>query len=121
MQIMSSRNSEDKGKTLTSVNSNLNSIEGKKPPGLGESTSIQIGDSVRSSEDTYREDSEVVRELNRISSSLRDTTAIMPDILRIIRQRGISKDLLSAIDELAYAVHDTTVAIKLVTKELKVC
>jgi hypothetical protein len=119
MQMLPLRNNEDKDQTLTSVNSN--SVEGQKRSDLGESTSIQIRDYARSSDDTYRKDHEmIVRELTRISCSLRDTTAIMPDVLRLVRQYGFSEDLVRAIDDLACAVHDTTVAIQLVTKELKV-
>ncbi len=113
------RNNEDKGQTLTSVNSN--SVKGQKRSYLAESRSRHIRDYARSSDDTYRKDHEMtVRELTRISCSLRDTTAIMPDVLRLVRQYGFSEDLVSAIDDLACAVHDTTVAIQLVTKELKV-
>jgi hypothetical protein len=119
MQILPIRNNEDKDQTLTSVNSSP--VEGQKRSDLGESTSSQIRDYARSSDDTYRKDRETtVRELTRISCSLRDTTAIMPDVLRLVRQYGCSEDLVSAIDDLACAVHDTTVAIQQVTTELKV-
>jgi hypothetical protein len=42
-----------------------------------------------------------VRELTRISCSLRDVTAMMPDVLRFVRQYGFTKDLVSVFDDLA--------------------
>lgn len=61
-----------------------------------------------------------VRELKIISNSIRYASVIMPDVLRIIQQYDYSEDLVGAIDELAYAIHDTTLAIRSVTRELKV-
>jgi hypothetical protein len=42
----------------------------------------------------------------------------MPELLRIIRERGFHEELIGAIDELAYAIHDTTVTIRSVTRGL---
>ena len=60
----------------------------------------------------------IVKELRSISCAIRCTSVVMPELLRIFRKQGFHEDLISVIDELAYTIHDTTVAIRTVTRSL---
>jgi hypothetical protein len=53
-----------------------------------------------------------------ISCAIRRTSFVMPELLRIFRKHGFHEELISVIDELAYTIHDTTVAIRTVTRSL---
>ncbi len=50
-----------------------------------------------------------VKELRNISCA---------ELLRIFRKHGFHEELIGVIDELSYAIHDTTVAVKTVTRSL---
>jgi hypothetical protein len=52
-----------------------------------------------------------VKELRNISCAIRRTSVVMPELLRIFRKHGFHEELIGVIDELAYAIHDTTVAV----------
>jgi hypothetical protein len=59
-----------------------------------------------------------VKELRNISCAIRRTSVVMPELLRIFREHGFHEELIGVIDELSYAIHDTTVAVKTVTRSL---
>lgn len=59
-----------------------------------------------------------IKELRNISCAIRRTSVVMPDLLRIFRKHGFHEELIGVIDELAYAIHDTTVAVKTVTRSI---
>jgi hypothetical protein len=59
-----------------------------------------------------------VKELRNISCAIRRTSVVMPEFLRIFHKHGFNEELISVIDELAYAIHDTTVAVRTVTRSL---
>ena len=60
----------------------------------------------------------IVKELRSISCAIRRTSVVMPELLRIFRKHGFHEELISVIDELADTIHDTTVAIRTVTRSL---
>jgi hypothetical protein len=79
----------------------------------------QIDQSVNIYEDIYDRDIELtVKDIRNISCAIRRASVVMPELLRIIRERGFHEELVGAIDELAYAIHDTTVTIRSLTRGL---
>ncbi len=79
----------------------------------------QIDQSINTYENIYDRDIELtVKEIRNISCAIRRESVVMPELLRIIRERGFHEELIGTIDELAYAIHDTTVTIRSVTRGL---
>jgi hypothetical protein len=77
----------------------------------------QIDQSINTYDNIYHRDIELtVKEIRNISCAIRRASVVMPELLRIIRERGFHEELIGAIDELAYAIHDTTVTIRSVTR-----
>lgn len=79
----------------------------------------QIDENVNTCENIYDRDIELtVKEKRNISCAIRRASVVMPELLRIIRERGVHEELIGVIDELAYAIHDTTLTIRIVTRSL---
>ena len=82
-------------------------------------TEIPLHENINASKVSYKGDIDMtVKEIRNISSAIRRASVVMPELLRLIRQHGINEELIGVIDELAYAVHDTTLAIRTVTRGL---
>gem|GEM_PF-5200604 len=77
-----------------------------------------VNKSDNSDENMLNDIEAIVKELRSISCAIRRTSVVMPELLRIFRKQGFHEDLISVIDELAYTIHDTTVAIRTVTRSL---
>ena len=51
---------------------------------------------------------------------MRRTPGVMPELQRITRHHGIPEEVVSAIEELANAIHDATVAIRNTTRSISI-
>ena len=79
----------------------------------------QIDKNVNTFENIYDRDIELtVKEIRNISCAIRRASIVMPELLRIIREHGFHEELIGVIDELAYAIYDTTLTIQSVTRSL---
>ena len=77
-----------------------------------------VNKSDNSDENMLNDIEAIVTELRSISCAIRRTSVVMPELLRIFREHGFHEELIGVIDELSYAIHDTTVAVKTVTRSL---
>jgi hypothetical protein len=78
-----------------------------------------VNKSDNSDENIYMKDIETtVKEIRNITCAIRRTSIVMPELLRIFHQHGFHEELLNVIEELTYAIHDTTVAVRAVTRSL---
>jgi hypothetical protein len=77
----------------------------------------QIDENINNYETIYDRDvEETVIKIRNISCVILRASVVMPELLRITRERGFHEELIGVIDELAYAIHDTTVAIRLIIR-----